>query len=63
LVVGAGLLLDGFEFRDATVPLFICASAISSWQEKMKGRLMSVDWANAHSFGVRASFTARAKRV
>jgi signal transduction histidine kinase len=27
----AALLLDRFGFRDATVPLFICASAISSW--------------------------------
>jgi len=31
VAVGAGLLLDHFGFRDATVPLFICASAISSW--------------------------------
>jgi PAS domain S-box-containing protein len=31
VAVGAGLLLDYFGFRDATVPLFICASAISSW--------------------------------
>jgi signal transduction histidine kinase len=31
LAVGAALLLDRFAFRDATVPLFICASAISSW--------------------------------
>jgi len=31
LAVGAGLVLDHFGFRDATVPLFICASAISSW--------------------------------
>jgi len=29
--LGASLLLDHFGFRDATVPLFICASAISSW--------------------------------
>jgi len=27
----AALLLDHFGFRDATVPLFICASAISTW--------------------------------
>ena len=31
LAVGAGLVLDRFGFRDTTVPLFICASAISSW--------------------------------
>jgi signal transduction histidine kinase len=29
--LGSALLLDHFGFRDATVPLFICASAISSW--------------------------------
>jgi PAS domain S-box-containing protein len=29
--LGAALLLDHSGFRDATVPLFICASAISSW--------------------------------
>jgi signal transduction histidine kinase len=31
VAVGAGRLLDRFGFRDATVPLFLCASAISSW--------------------------------
>ena len=31
VVLGAALSLDHFGFRDATVPLFICASAISSW--------------------------------
>jgi len=31
VALGAGLMLDHFGFRDATVPLFICASAISSW--------------------------------
>jgi signal transduction histidine kinase len=29
--LGTALLLDRFGFRDATVPLFICASAIISW--------------------------------
>jgi len=29
--LGAALLLNHFGFPDATVPLFICASAISSW--------------------------------
>src|SRR5271169_1814141 len=29
--LGTALLLDHFGFRDATVPLFICASAVSSW--------------------------------
>lgn len=29
--LGTALLLDHFSFREATVPLFICASAISSW--------------------------------
>src|SRR5580692_10207076 len=28
---GAALLLERLRFREATVPLFICASAISSW--------------------------------
>jgi len=31
VALGAALLLDHLGFRDATVPLFICASAISSW--------------------------------
>jgi len=31
MAVGAGLLLNRVGVRDATVPLFICASAISSW--------------------------------
>ena len=31
LALGAGLILDRFGFRHGTVPLFICASAISSW--------------------------------
>jgi PAS domain S-box-containing protein len=31
VALGTALLLDHFGFRDATVPLFICASAISSW--------------------------------
>jgi PAS domain S-box-containing protein len=29
--LGAALLLDYFGFREAAVPLFVCASAISSW--------------------------------
>src|ERR1700690_2085556 len=33
VAVGVGLLLDRLGFRDATVPLFIFASAISSWYE------------------------------
>jgi len=31
VALGTALLLDHLGFRDATVPLFICASAISSW--------------------------------
>jgi K+-sensing histidine kinase KdpD len=31
VALGVALLLDHFGFRDATVPLFIFASAISSW--------------------------------
>ncbi len=31
VALGAALLLDRLGFRDATVPLFICAGAISSW--------------------------------
>jgi light-regulated signal transduction histidine kinase (bacteriophytochrome) len=31
VALGAALLVDHIGFRDATVPLFICASAISSW--------------------------------
>ena len=31
VALGAALLLDHFGFRGAAVPLFICASAISSW--------------------------------
>jgi PAS domain S-box-containing protein len=31
LALGAALLLDHFGIHDATVPLFICACAISSW--------------------------------
>ena len=31
VALGPALLLDHFGFRDATVPLFVCASAISSW--------------------------------
>jgi signal transduction histidine kinase len=31
VALGAALLLDHFGFRDATVPIFICASAIGSW--------------------------------
>jgi signal transduction histidine kinase len=31
VALGAALLLDHLGFGDATVPLFICASAISSW--------------------------------
>ena len=31
VALGAALLLDHLGFREATVPFFICASAISSW--------------------------------
>jgi PAS domain S-box-containing protein len=31
VALGSALLLDRFGFRDATVPLFICANAIGAW--------------------------------
>ena len=42
VALGAALLLDHIGFRDATVPLLICASAISSWYGGQGPALLAV---------------------
>jgi K+-sensing histidine kinase KdpD len=42
VALAAALSLDHFGFRDATVPLFICASAISSWYGEQGPAVLAV---------------------
>lgn len=42
VALGIALFLDHLGFRDATVPLFICASAISSWYGEQGPAVLAV---------------------